>query len=183
MINKKNLVLLFSIILLISFFSSLNNNKIKTTDTEEKFIKRISLYEKENNLIKGTYDFKYIIEDKIKVIFRGTYDKGSVTGKYTSDDKSFDYIIKNKTTYILKDNKKEPYKDLYTNLDYRLFDFDNIFKSIKEKNYVKKIDNNKTTYIYNYIDYKLNIETDDTSITKIVFYKDKTNYTFNFFRK
>ena len=168
----------------INTYNNFTNSQNNTSSVNEPPKKVKSLFEKEEEIITGSYDFKYVINNNnSKIVYKGSYNNKDVNGKYTDDVKSYDYIIKNQNVYIIKNDKKVPYKDLYENLDYRLFDLENVFKSIKEKTYIKKIKDNVNIYSYDYLDYTLNIEADDNNILKIIYYNEKTNYTLNFIRK
>lgn len=186
MINKKNIpIITILIICFILVVCSFYNHKHTLSTKKQEIVKNDSksLFEKEEYILNGNYNYKFEINDNKKVTYKGSYNNGETKGKYISSDKTYNYIITNKNVYIIKEKGKEPYKDLYSNLDYRLFDFESIFHDIKDKNFIKKIENNKVIYTYDYLDYKLSIITDKESILKIIFKKDNVTYDFSFVRK
>ena len=159
----------------INYISKYKSDKNKIVPVEKA---HVSFFEKEDKILSGKYNFNYEVSGKTSAFYSGTYDNGLVKGIFKKSGKTENYTIKNGEVSIIRNNQKKPYKDLYSNLDYRVFNVRDLFNYINNKNYIISEQKNTKKRICNYLNYKVEIIEDEKNIKNIIFSTDDIKYSF-----
>ena len=142
-----------------------DNTNTESKSENEKTTTKTYL-QKEKELISGTYEYKFII-DNGEIIFEGFARDGLREGTKTVGEVEIDYQ-EGEVVSIIENGLEKEYVDLYEGLDESLFDFESLFEKLNAENCV--IDRREEEIVYSYtniLGYDLDITTDRDNIIKI----------------
>lgn len=148
------------------------------TTPEKK--EELSYPEKQEKLLKGTYDFYYKITSNRIIEYTGSFANGKVEGFRETEDELIRYTIEDGVVYKKDIQESLPYEELYLDLDSTLFDFTTLFAKLNSTG--AQIIRNGEEKIYNYQldDYTYKISTNANTITAIDINTKTDQYSYTF---
>ena len=166
------LIFIGALLVIFSFRNNDNNNENKTTSEEVKSFR--SIEEMENDLLKKSLNYKYVINDNENIII---YDgmkcnEEEVWFKETSEGIT-KYLKENDKVYKVILEEKEEYTEEESNLE-------SLFNYLKEYSYNEVKNNEERNIKYNLGTLEVDIKTNFDNIVSISVLKDGVHYEMQF---
>lgn len=151
----------------------------KETNKENEIITR-TLAELKTELLTGTYEYKYTVENDNKAVFQGSCYQNTCLGYKETINENIKYYSNNQGVFKIVLGEDEEYKDLYQNLNEDYLDINHLLTITNNLDPVKGKASDLLTSYYVLEDANLTIYYTNIAIIKIEINTELDKYILEF---